>query len=272
MGNSRGGRSPLGGAESAQRAESPVQSVDRAVAILEFLGRRAEAGVTEIAAELGVHKSTASRLATALELRGLIEQGDERGRYRLGLGLVRLAGAATVRLDLSRQSRPVCERLAAQVAETINLAIPDGDAAINIDQVLGPSAVTTHNWLGRRTPLHATSSGKALLAYLPAPALDSRLAAPLERYTPRTVTDADALRAQLERARAEGCAYSVEELEAGLNAVAAPVFTADGRVVAALSASGPSFRLTEPRLREIAPAVRTAARSVSDRLGHLRRA
>ncbi|MGK5531139.1 IclR family transcriptional regulator [Streptomyces sp. URMC 129] len=248
-----------------------MQSVDRAVVILEFLGHREEAGVTEMAAELGVHKSTASRLATALEMRGLIEQTDERGKYRLGLGLIRLAGAATVRLDLSRQSRRVCEQLAAQVAETINLAILDGDAAINIDQVLGPSAITTHNWLGRRTPLHATSSGKALLAHLPEPEREGRLAAPLERYTPRTVTDPGTVRAHLASVRAEGCAYSVEEFETGLNAVAAPVFTVNGRVVAALSASGPSFRLTERRLREIAPVVRAAAGKISDRLGHLRR-
>ena len=251
--------------------ESPVQSVDRAVSILEYLGRQEEAGVTEIAAELGVHKSTASRLASALELRGLIEHREERGKYRLGLGLVRLAGAATVRLDLSQQSRPVCEQLAAQVAETINLAILDGGAAINVDQVLGPSAITTHNWLGRRTPLHATSSGKVLLAHLTGPELDRRLAAPLESYTPHTVTEPGALRAQLTSIRSDGCAYSIEELEAGLNAVAAPVFTFNGQVVAALSASGPSYRLTEQRLPEISATVRAAADRISARLGHLPR-
>jgi IclR family acetate operon transcriptional repressor len=204
-------------------------------------------------------------------LRGLIEQTDERGRYHLGLGLIRLAGAATVRLDLSRQSRRICEQLAAQIAETINLAILDMDAAINIDQVLGPSAITTHNWLGRRTPLHATSSGKALLAHLPGPEVERRLAAPLERCTPRTVTDSGTLRAQLASVRTDGCAYSVEEFETGLNAVAAPVFSFNGQVVAALSASGPSFRLTERRLREISPVVRAAAQQISDRLGYLRR-
>ncbi|MFF9093963.1 IclR family transcriptional regulator [Streptomyces sp. NPDC014776] len=251
-------------------AQSPVQSVDRAAGILEFLARQEEAGVTEMAAELGVHKSTASRLATALELRGLIEQTEERGKFRLGLGLVRLAGAATVRLGLAQQSRPVCERLAARVAETINVAILDRDTAINIDQVLGPSAITTHNWLGRRTPLHATSSGKILLAHLPEAERERRLAAPLRRYTPRTLTDPHLLRAQLTTVRTEGCAYSVEELEAGLNAVAAPVVGLDGQVVAALSASGPSFRLTAPRLREAGALVRTAAEEISGRLGHHR--
>jgi IclR family transcriptional regulator, acetate operon repressor len=249
--------------------QSPVQSVDRAVSILELLARQGDTGVTEIAAELGVHKSTAFRLAAALELRGLVEQPGERGKYRLGLGLVRLAGAATVRMDLTQQSRPVSESLAADVAETINLAILDSDAAVNIDQVLGPSAITTHNWVGQRTPLHATSSGKVLLAYLPGPALDARLAAGLERFTPRTVTDAEVLRAELEQVRADGYACTVEELEEGLNAVAAPVFADNGQVIAAISVSGPSFRLTGERLERAAGAVRSAAAEISARIGHV---
>ncbi|MER8186086.1 IclR family transcriptional regulator [Kitasatospora sp. NPDC094015] len=249
---------------------SPVQSVDRAVTILELLARRGEAGVTEMAAALGVHKSTAFRLVAALELRGLVEQPGERGKYRLGLGLVRLAGAATARLDLSQQSRPVCERLAAEVAETINIAILDADAAVNIDQVLGPSAVTTHNWVGQRTALHATSSGKVLLAHLPVAALDHRLTEPLAAYTARTITDPARLREQLAAVRIDGFACTVEELETGLNAVAAPLFAYHGQVVAAISASGPSYRLSEQRLLEVGSAVRRAAAEISARLGHVR--
>jgi DNA-binding IclR family transcriptional regulator len=93
----------------------------------------------------------------------------------------------------------------------------------------------------------------------------------LESYTPRTVTDPGTLWAQLERARTDGCAYSVEELDRGLNAVAAPVFSFNGQVVAALSASGPSFRLTEQRLPEASTVVQAATEKISDRLGHLRR-
>lgn len=272
MSNTMDGRWPLEGADSSHQPESPVQSVDRAVSILEFLGRQEEAGATEIATELGVHKSTASRLATALELREFIEQTEERGKYRLGLGLIRLAGAAMVRLDLSQQSRPVCEQLTAQTAETITLAVLDGDTVITIDQTPGPSAITPHNWLGRPTPPHATASGKVLLAHLPEPQLKNRLAARLERCTPRTVTDPGTLRAQLESVGTDGCAYSVEEFETGLNAVAAPVFTFHGQVAAALSVSGPSFRLTEQRLLELSAVVRAAAEKISNRLGRPHRA
>lgn len=262
----------VSGPEQSQpspRGASPVQSVDRAVTILELLARRTDAGITEIAAELGVHKSTASRLAAALEMRGLIEQLEDRGKYRLGLGLVRLAGSATVRLDLAQQSRPVCEELAAELAETINLAILAGDVAINIDQVLGPSTVTAHNWVGRRTPLHATSSGQVLLAYLSEDELESRLAGRLGRYTSRTVVETKAIRGRLRTVRADGYAACAGELETGLNAVAAPIFSYDGQVVAAVSATGPSFRLAEDRLPGAAAVVRAAAERISIRLGYV---
>jgi DNA-binding IclR family transcriptional regulator len=186
------------------------------------------------------------------------------------MGLVRLAGAATMRMDLSLQSRPVCERLAAEVAETINVAVLDDDEAVNIDQVMGPSAITSHNWVGQRTPLHATSSGKVLLAYLPDAAIDARTAS-LKRYTANTVSDPDVLRAQLFTTREEGYAYTIEELEEGLNAVAAPIFAQTGQVLGAVSVSGPSFRLHAPRLlEEVAPMVRRAGEEISARLGYLR--
>ncbi len=111
-------------------APSQVQSVDRAIAILYLLAERGSEGlgVTEVAAELGVHKSTAFRLITALENGDLVEQLEERGKYHLGRGVVRLAGATTAQLELSTESRPVCKRLATELGETVNLAIDDAGA------------------------------------------------------------------------------------------------------------------------------------------------
>ncbi len=168
---------------SNTQTASPVQSVDRAVSILELLAGRGELGITELAARLGVHKSTAFRLASALERRGLVEQTRERGGYRLGFGLLRLAGAMSGQIELNQQGRPVCRRLADEVGETVNLAVLDGSSAVNIDQVLGRSSITTHNWVGQRTPLHATSSGKVLLAHLPQDRVAALLAEGLEPST-----------------------------------------------------------------------------------------
>ncbi|HEX4814006.1 MAG TPA: IclR family transcriptional regulator [Nonomuraea sp.] len=240
-----------------------VQSVDRAIAILEILAREGATRVTDLATELDVHKSTAFRLLAALEQGGLVEQSGDRGRYRLGFGVIRLAGAATAQLDLARESRPVCLRLAEAVGETVNIAVPQDGDAVNISQVRGPAAISGHNWVGQRTPSHATSSGKVLLAF---GAL--RLPAELGRFTPRTITSPGEL--GLEEIRARGWAATVEELELGLNAVAAPIRGGDGAVVAAVSASGPSYRLTPERLPEVGELLVEGAREISQRIGYYR--
>lgn len=246
-----------------------VQSVDRALNILEILARRRDAGVTEIGKELGVHKSTAFRLLAALETHGFVEQGEDRGSYRLGFAIVRLAGAITAQLDLTRQGRDACERLAVDLGDTVNLAILDGHRAVNISQSRGAAAVASHNWIGQQTPLHATSSGKVLLAFGPASVLAAVLTAPLERFTDSTVTEVAALAAELDRIRDAGWACTAEEYEIGLNAVAAPVRGADGAVVAALSVSGPAYRLSTESFPGIAKRVIEAADEVSGRMGHV---
>lgn len=116
---------------------STVQSVDRAVTVLEILARHGERGVTDIAAALGVHKSTASRLASALEARGWVEQAAERGKYRLGVGITRLAGATSARLDVMRAGRPVYRMLAAETGGTVNVGVLWDGAALFLHQVVG---------------------------------------------------------------------------------------------------------------------------------------
>ncbi|GAA1417774.1 IclR family transcriptional regulator [Streptomyces thermospinosisporus] len=252
----------------AKGAASAVQSVDRAVSVLEILARRGEAGVTEIADELGVHKSTAFRLLGVLEKRGLVAQAKDRGKYYLGAGVLRLAGAAALRLDISQEGVPVCRELADELGETVNLAVLDGDAAVNIMQARGTAAVTAQNWLGRRTPLHATASGKVLLAHLPPALREEQLASPLERFTERTITRAEVLRGELEEALRRGYGSTLEELELGLAAVAAPVRSHDGEVIAAISVSGPVYRLSESRLPELGGRTVEAAAELSRRMGY----
>ena len=126
----------------------------------------ARSGVTEVAADIGVHKSTAFRLLGALEERELVEQAQERGKYRLGFGILRLAsgGVGAPRRHAAGSSRFV-NGSPPQVGETVNIAVLRSHYAVNVDQARGPSAVGAHNWVGELTPLHATSSGKILLAF-----------------------------------------------------------------------------------------------------------
>ncbi|MFJ9539088.1 IclR family transcriptional regulator [Streptomyces sp. NPDC101225] len=256
--------------DTAAPAASGVQSVDRAVSVLEILARRGEAGVSEVAAEIDVHKSTAFRLLGALEARGLVEQATERGKYRLGFGVVRLAGAVTGRLDVTQQGRPVCERLAEELGETVNIAVLQEHFAVNLYQVRGPGAVGTHNWVGQLTPPHATSSGKILLAHLSEEARVGVLGTSgLRKLTPRTLTARTKLDKDLARTRERGYAVTLEELEIGLHAMAAPIRSRDGKVIAALSASGPAYRFAEARMHELAPVLVEGAREISRRMGHL---
>nr|WP_329868167.1 IclR family transcriptional regulator [Streptomyces sp. SP18CS02] len=245
-----------------------MQSVDRAVSVLEILARHGEAGVTDIAEELDVHKSTAFRLLGVLENRGLVAQTQDRGKYFLGAGVLRLAGAAAVRLDISQEGAPVCRELADELGETVNIAVLDDDAAVNVMQARGSASVTAQNWLGRRTPLHATSSGKVLLAHLPAALREGLLARSLPRFTEHTVTGPGMLRSELEAVHERGFAIASQELEIGLNAVAAPARSHDGKVIGAISVSGPAYRLEPDRLPELARRTVAAAEELSRRMGY----
>lgn len=245
-----------------------VQSVDRALTVLDLLAQRGEVGVTELAADLAVHKSTAFRLVTALERRQLVEQVGDRGKYRLGLGILRLAAATTGRLEVTREGQAVCERLAHEIGETVNIAILDEGSAVNVLQEFGNAAVGSRNWIGRRTDLHATSSGKVLLAFADETLRKTILSGPLERHTEMTVTDPAELRRQLDEAVQLGWAATNEELEVGLTAIAAPIRDSSGKVVAAVSVSGPSYRLTPESFKDVAPQVIGGAAEISTRLGH----
>jgi DNA-binding IclR family transcriptional regulator len=244
-----------------------VQSVDRALSVLEILAAHGEAGVTDIAAELGVHKSTAFRLVAVLESRGFVEQLVDRGKYRLGFGVVRLAGAAAAQLDIAQEGRRICQALAADLEETVNIAILDSDRAVNVSQVRGPAALSTHNWVGQGTPLHATSSGKVLLAHASDAVRKGVLSRELQRYTAATITDPEELAQHLDRIVEQGWGSTVEEYEVGLSAVAAPVRGADGDVIAALSVSGPSFRMDSQDFPRLARRVVAGADELSRRLG-----
>ncbi len=246
---------------------STVQSVDRAVTILELLALHGQAGITQLAHELGVHKSTASRLVAALERRRLVEQVEERGRYRLGVGVLKLAGATSARLDLVQEARPAVRRLASETGETVNLAVLSGGAALYVDQVSGAANLSSYDWVGQHIPLHATSNGKVLVSELPEPEL-TRAIGELTGFTPSTVTDRATLDAQLAEVRERGWAVATDELDVGLTAVAAPVRDAHGDVVASLSVSGPTFRFGPARVAEVAALVGAVAAEVSARLAH----
>ena len=253
--------------DGAKAATSNVQSVDRAISILEMLAHDGESGVTKIADELGVHKSTAFRLIATLEQRGLVEQDLERGKYRLGVGILRLAGATTARLDVVQETRPLARALAAddggdrqhRGAFRRGCAVPRPDR-----RHLVPAA---HNWVGQRIPLHATANGKVLLSGLTSEQIATEVGQRLRAYTPTTITSIKKLLVDIDAVREAGYAVVVDELEMGLTAIAAPLHNAHGDVIASLSVSGPTFRFDEDRVKKAVDQVMEVAIEVSERLG-----
>jgi DNA-binding IclR family transcriptional regulator len=214
------------------------QSAERVLALLKtFDDSRVELGVAEIARALDVHKSTASRLAAALERTGFLARAGR--RYRLGVEVIRLGTIALRSFDLVATMQPGMEKVSQRTGETVNLAVPDGEDVLNVAEVPSTYILScSGGWIGRRTRPHAVANGKVLLAYgaLPQPQA-------LERYTPRTITALGTLERELDQVRRDGYATAVSELEEGLVAVAAPVFDPAGTCVAALSVSGPEFRM-----------------------------
>ena len=250
---------------------SNLQSVARAIRALELIAEGGELRVTELGRLLDVHKATASRLVSTLAEHGLVERDPVSEKYRLGFGLIRLAGAAMAGLDLVRTAHPILEELADRTHETVNLGVLSGDSVVYVDQISGTRAIVSVSWVGRRTPLHCTSNGKVLLASMPDAERDRLLQHPLERSTAFTIVDPKAIVAQLREIRVRGYAQTIEELEEGLNAVAAPIRQADGEVVAALSVSGPAFRMRAVDLPRIGRLTIDAAAAISRRLGHVER-
>jgi IclR family transcriptional regulator, acetate operon repressor len=232
--------------ENEVASSAAYQSVERVLALLtSFDETRTELGVTEIASLLGVHKSTASRLAATLERAGILARHGR--RYRLGLEIIRLGTLALNSFDLIASMQAAMDKLSRHTGETINLAVPAGPDILNVAEVPSTFILScTGGWIGRRTKPHAVANGKVLLAYGAIP-----MPQQLERYTEHTITARETLEAELEAVRRNGYATAIAELEEGLVAVAAPVFDASGACVAAISISGPAYRLHPESLHEL---------------------
>lgn len=258
------------GDDLAARETEVIRSVDRAVAILDLLAREGWSAGAEVARELHVHRSTALRLLATLDRHGLVERDLRTSKYRLGRRLVQLASSVRGEVDLRQTARPVCESLARALGETVTLDVLDEGEIVPIEQASGSTSVMSVNWLGTRSPVHCTASGKAILAFGPEAVRAEVLGGVLDARTPRTIVDRNALGAQLALARDEGFATTFEELEVGLNAVAAPVRGAGGEVVGAIDVSGPAHRIDPSAMPELVSRTIEAAGELSRRLGYRR--
>jgi DNA-binding IclR family transcriptional regulator len=252
---------------SNEGRELAVRSVERAIAILDLLAEGGWRTGADLARGLRVHRSTALRLLGTLERHGLVEREQQTARYRLGRRLPQLASVVTGELDMRTIARPVCDQLARAVGETATFELLIGDDIVPIEQTTASTSVMTVNWLGRRYPVHCTASGKVIMAFLPDAERKRLLGRPLPRITQHTITDPRELESQLQAAREAGVARTYEELELGVDAIAAAVFGPEGEVVAALDLSGPSHRIRGESRMDLEALTREGAADLSRRLG-----
>lgn len=254
----------------SSKNRATVQSVERAFDILEALAAaKGELGILDLSERVHLHPSTVHRLLMTLLQRGYVRQSDQTGRYSLGARLLQLGRVIHDHSTIRAEAHPFLERLVQASGETTNLSILDHDEAVYIDQVESPHLVRMFAQIGRRVPLHSTGCGKVLLAYLE-PAERSRIIREkgLPAYTRNTITNPKELERALAEIRRYGYAVDDEETDEGVRCVAGPVRDHTGKVIAAISISGPITRVTKEKIPHLGKLVAEACSELSVMLGY----
>ena len=247
-----------------------IQALARASAIMDVIAAGGEEGVglSEISKATALNKTTAFNLLATLVTLRFIDQDRHSRRYRLGLRNLELGRIVQDRLHISHLARPILAELCRKTNETVNLGLPDLLDLLVVDSFQGSRILHASTYAGWRSLYHCTALGKAFMAQWDAPMRQTIYnSCGLPQQTPNTITDTDALEAQLTRFREQGYAVDLEENAIGVNGIASPIVNGLGEVAAAISVAGPSSRLTEHALEQMAPNVTAAANSIAVAIG-----
>jgi IclR family KDG regulon transcriptional repressor len=251
-------------------SDNMVKSLDRALQIFEVLGsRRGGYGVTEISKEIGLNKTSVYRMLSTFVRHGYVEQDPETERYKLGYKILELSSALLEFIDLRTEAKPFLKELENLTNEVIHLVVYDRGEVVYIEKLEGNETLRMHSKVGTRAPMHCTGVGKVIMAYLPTSEVSKIMdRQELEKHTVHTIVDKEALHNQLTEIRTKGFAYDLEENEIGISCIAAPIFDHTGKVVAAVSISGPTMRMTVERLGELQGHITDICNKISVRLGY----
>ncbi|GAX89039.1 IclR family transcriptional regulator [Effusibacillus lacus] len=250
--------------------EEGVKSVERALQILERVSLAKNGiGVTELAKELNMYKSTIHRVLATLTHLGYIEQDPETERYKLGYKLLEVSSRLLNNLDIRREAMPYLQELTDLTNEVVHLVVLNKGQVVYIEKVEGTETIRMHSRVGNRAPVHCTGVGKAILAYLPEAQVREIIRQyGLEPHTPKTLSTLEDLLQDLQQIRERGYALDDEENELGITCVAAPIFDHTGSVAASISVSAPTIRMQPQRIEQLAQQVRKIGLKISARLGY----
>ncbi len=249
-----------------------VQSVDRALSILEILANYSEGlGITEISEKADLHKSTVHRLLSTLIYKGYVVQDLDTNRYKITFKLFDLGSKKIEKIDLLSASRLYTKKLMESINEVVHLVIREGSQVVYIDKVEANNTIRMASRVGKRSPMYCTSVGKAILAHLPRyEMMEIWDKSKIGKLTDYTITDLGKMDIELKKIKELGYAVDNEENEIGVRCVGAPIFNRYGEVEAAISISGPTTRITENRIKDIAKEVSYYATLISKELGYLK--
>ncbi|SFE82338.1 IclR family transcriptional regulator [Alteribacillus iranensis] len=247
-----------------------VKSVDRALRIIKIVSMRKDGfGVTELAEKLELNKSSVFRLVATLIEHGFIEQDSVTKKYRLGYQYLELSSKLLDSIDIRKEAAPYLKELETLTNEVIHLVIYSQKEAVYIEKLEGHETLRMHSQVGKRAPMHCTSAGKTILAYLPEREAKDILAQKgLPPHTENTITDPEELLEKLKEIRERGYGQEVEENEVGITCIAAPIFNFKGEIAGSISISGPTIRMSEERIKQLKEPLMEAGKKVSRRLGY----
>lgn len=249
-------------------ASSRIQALDRALDVMDALAAEKGLTLSELSNALGQSAATIYRILSTLETRRIVEMEQAGQTWHMGAGAFRLGSAFLARTNIAERSRTAMHDLMRQTGETSNLGIERDDQVMFMGQVETPHSIRAFFPLGTISPMHASGIGKALLSCYQPERLNRYLKdTVLNRFTVHSITDPDHLRADLSEIRTRGWALDDEEKAEGMRCVAAPIINHYGEAVAGISVSGPTMRMTDPRLPEIGQMVSDAARQISQSMG-----
>jgi len=245
-----------------------VNTVLKAVRILEILGKGKPLGITEISKELKIPKSSAYSILQTLESEEFVEKNVDTLKYNLGTSLIELGYSAQNELAICRISKPYLNGINRETDETVHLTVLDNDEVLYVGCVESKKTIKAHAIIGLRAPLYCTAVGKAIMAYLPEDHLERIIREKgLEKRTEHTITDKDRLIDELEETRKRGYSIDNMEIEDHLTCVGAPIMNSQGEVFASISISGPTGRLPEDVISDYGQLIRNAADQISRKLG-----